>query len=308
MGALPTGGDRQHPTRRVGVPKAPHSECGGTQGTPLGEWGYAKPDHTNKPAETAGPPRGPIHWCMMHGGGAHTPSKEHRHPWPLVLIGGGGHAVVVAEAVVLTRRVLAGFLDDNPGAAVATLSIQLPHPYAPPAYLGGLADLRALHGRDWIVAVGDVKERRELLRAILALGAQPPALAISHAAAPTVVGGAASVVHPAAIISPTCAVGEGVYIGAAAVVQPRARVGDHAIVNTGAIVEHDVQIGENTHVAPGAVLGGGVRIGRDCLMGLGCRVLPGLRVGDGATVGAGAVVARDVPAGATVVGVPARER
>ncbi|MFN0011982.1 MAG: NeuD/PglB/VioB family sugar acetyltransferase [Phycisphaerales bacterium] len=245
----------------------------------------------------------------MHAGGGHTPSKEHRHAWPLVLIGGGGHAVVVAEAVVLARRALAGFLDDNPGAAVATLSIQLPHPYAPPAYLGGLGDLHALQGRDWIIALGHVKERRELLRAIGAMGPREPALAISHTAAPAAaVGGAASVVHPTAIVSPTCAVGEGVYIGAAAVVQPRARVGDHAIINTGAIVEHDVQIGENTHVAPGAVLGGGVRIGSDCLIGLGSRILPGVRVGDGATVGAGAVVARDVPAGATVVGVPAKQR
>jgi maltose O-acetyltransferase len=35
-------------------------------------------------------------------------------------------------------------------------------------------------------------------------------------------------------------------------------------------------------------------------------VLQGLRIGDDAVVGAGAVVTRDVPAGVTVVGVPAR--
>lgn len=49
------------------------------------------------------------------------------------------------------------------------------------------------------------------------------------------------------------------------------------------------------------------RIGDDVFIGAGARVLGGIEVGDGASVGANAVVVRDVPAGATVVGVPARE-
>ena len=44
------------------------------------------------------------------------------------------------------------------------------------------------------------------------------------------------------------------------------------------------------------------------LIGLGARIIQGVTVGPGAVVGAGAVVVRDIPAGATVVGVPARVR
>ena len=51
---------------------------------------------------------------------------------------------------------------------------------------------------------------------------------------------------------------------------------------------------------------GGVLLGEGCLVGSGAQVLQYRSVGAGATVGAGAVVTRDVPAGATVVGVPAR--
>lgn len=49
-----------------------------------------------------------------------------------------------------------------------------------------------------------------------------------------------------------------------------------------------------------------VRIGRNVWIGGGAIVLPGVEIGDDAVVGAGSVVTRDVPAGATVVGNPAR--
>ena len=53
-----------------------------------------------------------------------------------------------------------------------------------------------------------------------------------------------------------------------------------------------------THDFP--VLGDGV------VVGAGARILGGIKLGDGCTVGANAVVIHDVPAGATVVGIPAR--
>lgn len=48
------------------------------------------------------------------------------------------------------------------------------------------------------------------------------------------------------------------------------------------------------------------RIGDNVYIGTGARVLGDIEIGDGARIGANAVVVRDVPAGATVVGIPAR--
>ena len=78
------------------------------------------------------------------------------------------------------------------------------------------------------------------------------------------------------------------------------------IVNTRASVDHGCQIGAFAHVAPGVALAGDVNVGEGAFIGIGAAVVPGRSIGAWATVGAGASVVRDVAAGTTVVGVPAR--
>lgn len=96
--------------------------------------------------------------------------------------------------------------------------------------------------------------------------------------------------------------------------------GVHIVSRVGVRIGHGTMIGEYTsvrdanhsrdaglpiresgHVARPITIGNEVWIGR------GVAILPGVDIGDYATVGANAVVTRDVPDGATVVGVPARE-
>ena len=50
------------------------------------------------------------------------------------------------------------------------------------------------------------------------------------------------------------------------------------------------------------------QMGREVFVGSSVAIIPGVSVGDGACLGAGSVVVRDVPAGASVMGVPAREK
>jgi acetyltransferase-like isoleucine patch superfamily enzyme len=73
------------------------------------------------------------------------------------------------------------------------------------------------------------------------------------------------------------------------------------------VVDHECSLGAGVHVAPGATLCGCVTVEEDAMIGAGATVLPRLRIGRGAVVGAGAVVIHDVPGGAVVTGVPAKE-
>lgn len=104
------------------------------------------------------------------------------------------------------------------------------------------------------------------------------------------------------------------------------RLGPDVFLNFGCVILDvtEVTVGEGTQIGPavqllaadhprdvaarrgGLELGRPVRIGRHVWIGAGALVLPGVSVGDGAIIGAGSVVTRDVAAGATVAGNPAR--
>lgn len=84
------------------------------------------------------------------------------------------------------------------------------------------------------------------------------------------------------------------------------RIGRGCILNTDTVIEHECVLGEFVNIAPGAVLLGNVTMGDGTFVGANAVVRQGITVHNGATVGMGAVVTRDVPAGETWVGNPAR--
>ena len=108
----------------------------------------------------------------------------------------------------------------------------------------------------------------------------------------------------------------GISIGAHTYIGPNAvlfagggiQIGDAVLISPGAVVtsqQHSYD-GRGVDIREQPLRFARVVIERDVWIGANATILPGVRVGEGAVVGAGAVVSRDVPANAVVVGVPAR--
>jgi UDP-perosamine 4-acetyltransferase len=200
----------------------------------------------------------------------------------IIIIGGGGHARVVADALRAGGHSIKGYVDIRATDALSALK-----------YLG---DDGVLLDYDPIgVALGNGLGFAKIPDARRQIFLKYKNAGFSFA----------TVVHPAAIVDPCAVLEEGAQILAGAVLQSNVRIGCNVIVNTGAIINHDGLIGDHSHIATGAVLAGGVEVGASTLVGAGATIIQDITIGSDVIVAAGAVVVRDVPSG-RVAGVPAR--
>jgi len=149
---------------------------------------------------------------------------------------------------------------------------------------------------DYVVAIGDLKERRRLTAICEGLRMRP-----------------ATLVHPSVLHSERVEFGDGTVVCAGAIVTTNIRIGRHVHINIGCTVSHDVILGDFSTLSPGVHISGHVHVEDDVFLGTGASVINGtagkpLVIERGAIVAAGACVTRPVQPGTMVAGVPAIQK
>ena len=210
------------------------------------------------------------------------------HPPACILLGGGGHARAIIDALQAAGETRSlGVLDaDTERAGTMLLGVPI---LGDDALLPELAQAGTTHFVVTVGSTGVAQLRAHLFEKACGLGLEP-----------------LTVRHPTAVISRHASIGPGAQLLALAVVNAGANVGANVIINSGAVVEHDCRLADHVHVATGAHLASGVDVGTASHIGAGAVVRQSISIGARAVVGVGAVVVRDVAADTVVVGNPAR--
>lgn len=196
----------------------------------------------------------------------------------VVLIGGGGHAKVIADIVLRSGDTLLGFLDDSLPVGTSICGFKV---------IGRVEDYEKFKSAYFLIAIGSNEVRKTISEKLTQVNWY-------------------TAVHPSVQISTLgVSIGEGSVIMANSVIGSCADVGKHSIINTSCVIEHDNHIGDYTHISPNATLCGTVSVGNLCHIGAGATVINNISVCENVCIGAGATVIRNIEKSGTYVGVPA---
>lgn len=206
-------------------------------------------------------------------------------PMKIVVYGAGGHAKSVLSVIhTLRRYAVVGLIEDHPARVGAKVLGEFV--IGGPEVLPGLTESGLKLAA---VAIGDNIGRKKISASLASAGLAFPTIR-----------------HPSSWVVPGSDIGDGSFIHAFSSIGPDCRIGHGVIVSANAVVGHDTTIEDWSHIAPGVRIGGRATIREGAFLGMGACILPGVKVGMHAKVGANAVVHKDIPDRAIVVGNPAR--
>lgn len=195
---------------------------------------------------------------------------------PIIVLGAGGHAKVIIEALRMSDRPILGITDPNKIKASEFYGIKV---------LGD-DDAVLKYSPDEVLLVNgigimpDNNVRLKINQRMKENGFL-----------------FTPVIHPSAVIASDVEISGGSQIMAGVVIQPGVYIGQSCIINTGVIIDHDCVINDDCHLAPGVSLSGNVTVGMRTHVGTGASIIQAITIGEDCIVAAGSIVYKDIEAG-----------
>ncbi len=113
-------------------------------------------------------------------------------------------------------------------------------------------------------------------------------------------------IDPTATVSPTAKISNGTIICEHSTIHTGVELGHNILIQPCCVIGHDIKVGNHTVLSAFCSPGGQTVFGERVYVGMQASIIELLTIGDDAIVGMGSAVFRDVPAGSTVIGNPAR--
>jgi sugar O-acyltransferase (sialic acid O-acetyltransferase NeuD family) len=114
------------------------------------------------------------------------------------------------------------------------------------------------------------------------------------------------ITHPTAIVSDYAEIGQGCIIQAFCIVAANVSIGNCVAINARSGVGHDSKVGDYTAIQSFCDITGNNTVGSLCFFGTGVKLIPGLSIADESYLCAGAVIFKDIPVKAKVIGNPGK--
>lgn len=198
----------------------------------------------------------------------------------IVLLGGGGHALSVSDAILsMGCFEICGYTDvtdaNNHINYLGTDDV------LPKIYDCGIQNAAICVGY-----LGRSKLRDKLYALVQRIGfALPP------------------IIDKSAVVSKSAEIGDGTFVGKGVIINADTKVGKMCIINSGAILEHNNLIDDFSHISVGTTLCGDVMVGHHSFIGANATVIQGVKIGMNAIVGAGSLVLGNVEQDTTCFGI-----
>ena len=193
---------------------------------------------------------------------------------PCLVLGAGGHAKVLIEALRLSKNEIVGILTPDMKAGSEFMGVpvlggdEVIDRFAPDQ-IQLINGVGSVPGRPHRWRLGELMRRKQFQFGVVA--------------------------HEKSIVATDVSAAEGVQLMAGSIIQPSCKVGLDTIINTGSLIDHDCLVGDYCHIAPGVILSAGVQIGNKTHIGTGAQVIQGIHIGSDVVIAAGTTVYKDIP-------------